>query len=256
MKNPLPQLVIKALFSTCFALALTFGGIQANAASGEELLASAMPPSSLNSDVVKTDVLLAAVTKAVSEHKSQAPEIVCAAMSKTRSLAVHKSIVEAGIAALGSAKSDQKIIPQIVFAAVKCSTCGNSATASNNAGCECAAEFTKVAILALGANPSEEIVLNITTSAIRALNGRCADRIVRAASEAAPEFASSIADAGARAASDTGVAGTDEFETGDGTDGLVFGPTGRPVPASFVPPPSSVSGNPGEVPGVVITPVN
>ena len=251
-----------------FALAIlatvaTCGISQIHAASGEELLMGALPASSVNRSQIDKTTLVDAVSQAVSANKRQAPEIVGAAITKTNSLATQNAIVRAAINALGDEKSDSSVVPQIVYAAVRnAPNCGGSDSGydkdgyskDSSAGCECAEQFTRTAIEALGSNPSEKMVVAITTSAIQALDGRCADRIVNAASQAAPQYASSIADAGARAGRGSGEGrNADGFANGDGSEGVVFSPTGRPVPAAFVLPPSSSNGG-GVVPDT--TPVN
>ncbi|MEO7933616.1 MAG: hypothetical protein ABIT76_10705 [Chthoniobacterales bacterium] len=227
------------------------------AATGDELLVAALPASAMNKSVIKDDVILRAVYKSVGEHKKQAPEIVCAAMSRTRGLAIHKEIVRTAITALGDPKTAPRdLIVAIVHSAVTCSTCSTAENRRDGRNrndvddrrgeygfnCDCAAAFTRVAIEALGTDPSQRLVTDIVTDVIRTLNGRCADRIVSAASEAAPQFASAIAEAGASAGGNDTSAPSDE---------VVFSPTGRPVPAPFVFPPAT---NGGIVPDT--TPVN
>jgi hypothetical protein len=232
-------------------MAVSAGHLQA--AAGEELLVQQLPASAMNKAVVKTDVLLSAVTKAVIKNPKQGAEITCAAMAKSRGNEVHNSIVKTAIAALGP-KPSKNAVGEIVYAAVKCSDCVDRNDQTADAGCACAGQLTKSAIEALGPNPSEALVLSITESAIRGLDGRCADAIVRAATEAAPEYAASIADAGARAGRGTGQ-GNGALASGEalGEDGVVFNPTGRPVPAPFVFPPAGGGGG-----GIVrdTTPVN
>ena len=207
------------------------------AATGDELLTAAIPAAYVNSANVKSDVMLRAVYQAVSENKRQSPEIVCAAMNRTQGEVVHREIVRTAVTALGK---ETKMIPDMVASAVKCSTCRVSDGKSEpDLGCECAAYYTRVAIEALGTNPSERLVDDIVGYAIRAMDGRCADRIVSAASQAAPQYASSIADAGARAGR---AGGLDNPNNPNSGDGIVFNPTGRPVPAPFVFPPSTGGG--------------
>jgi hypothetical protein len=238
------------------ALALTLGTSSLLAATGDELLMGALPASSMNKSTIASDTLLKAVSDAVAANKEQAPEIVAAAIAKTRSMVTQKAIVKTAIAALGDYKSLPKgLIPQIVYAAIKASpNCGTSDGKSGYSkdgyskdgmgGCECAEQYTKSAIESLGADPSERLVEDIVTSAVQATDGKCADRVANAASQAAPQYASSIADAAARA----GKGGMPDSEFGDG---VVFSPTGRPVPAPFVFPPAT---NGGIVPPT--TPVN
>lgn len=234
-------------------LAVAFSSSNLLAASGDELLMSSLPSSSVNKSVIDGDTLVKAVYNAVSANKEQAPEIVAAAITKTRSMATQKAIVKSAIAALGDYNSLPKgLIPQIVYAAIKASpNCGMSDGKSGYDkdaafNCACAEEYTKAAIEALGGNPSERLVTDITVAAIQATDGRCADSIANAASSVAPQYASSIADAAARSARGNG----DAFGS-DPADGIVFSPTGRPVPAPFVFPPAT---NGGIVPEV--TPVN
>ncbi len=229
-----------------------------NAATGDELLMGALPPSAVNKPIIAGDALTKAVYNAVSANKTQAPEIVAAAIPKTHSMATQKAIVKAAIAALGDYKALPKgLIPRIVYSAIKASpNCGTTEGYAKDGyakdaanGCECAEQYTKSAIESLGADPSERLVTDIVTSAIQASNGRCATRIANAASGAAPQYASSIADAAARAARNGGdLAGNDPSNSGDE---VVFSPTGRPVPAPFVFPPAT---NGGIVPET--TPVN
>lgn len=249
MKTSFTHPMNKTLRSATFAIAaltLTFSANLLHAATGEELLMSALPPAALNQSVIDNDSLVGAVSNIVREHKKEAPEIVGAAITKTRSLATQKAIVKVAIIALGDYQSLPKgLIPQIVYSAIKHSpNCGTSEGASGyskdgNVGCECAEQYTKAAIEALGANPSEKLVTDIVTSAIQALDGKCADRIVTGASEVAPQFASGIADAAARVG--RGEA-TNFSNEGDPGEGVVFSPTGRPIPSPFIFPPAAGGG--------------
>ena len=211
------------------------------AATGAELLTAALPAASVNDSNVKGDVILKAVYQAVGANKRQAPEIVCAAMERTRGMAIHKEIVRTAITALGDPKKVSKSAAgEIVAAAINCSNCKDKLEErAADARFECAEQFVRVAIEALGADVSEGVVTAIVNSAINALGGRGAEGIVSAASGAAPQHASAIADAGARAGRGNGL---DNPNNEDG-DGLVFNPTGRPVPAPFVFPPSSSGGD-------------
>jgi hypothetical protein len=202
-----------------------------------------LPAASANKSNVKSDVLLKAVYQAVGSNKSKAPEIVCAAMGRSRGLGIHKEIIRTAITALGDPKTVSKgAVASIVSAAIGCSNCKDKAEEGNaNAGCECAEQFTQVAIEALGPDISEELTNAIVVAAIEALNGRCADGIVNAASRVAPQHASAIADAGARAGRGNGN-GLDNENNPNGGDGIVFNPTGRPVPAPFVLPPAGTNG--------------
>ncbi len=208
-----------------------------SAATGDELLIGALPPSAINKPVIDGDTLTKAVYEAVLANKSQAPEIVAAAIPKTRSLATQKAVVKAAISALGDYQSlSSGLVPQIVYAAIKAApNCGSSDGKSDGKsgyekdgyskdsnGCHCAEEFTRSAIEALGPNPSERVVTDIVSSAIQASNGRCADQIANAASDAAPQYASAIANAA------SGKGQTSEFGE------IGFGPTDRPIPAPFV----------------------
>ncbi len=236
-------------------ITLTVNLHSVSAATGDELLASSLPASSMNKGVIDGETLVKAVYQAVIANKDQAPEIVGAAIPKTRSIKTQEAIVKAAVSALGSST---KRVPQIVYSAIKSSpNCGTSDGKSgyskeSPASCECAVHYVKAAIEALGANPSEKLVIDITTAAIQATEGRCARQIADAASQAAPQYASSIADAAARA----GREGGNNFDPGSRfgdseLDGVVFSPTGRPVPAPFVFPPAT---NGGIVPDT--TPVN
>ena len=256
MKTSLASRFGKAFCPSAFAIAafMAVSAGQLQAATGDELLVQQLPASSLNKPVVKLDVLLSAVTKAVIKDPKQAAEITCAAMSKINGNAAHNSIIKTAIAALGP-KPSKAAVGDIVYSAVKCSDCVDRNDRSANAGCACAGQFTKSAIEALGPNPSESIVLAITNAAIRALDGRCVDGIVRAATEAAPQYAASIADAGAKAGNGNGAGGNEGVAGADGADGgegVAFGATGAPVPAAFNFPPAGGGG------GIVsdTTPVN
>lgn len=240
----------KSLRSLLAMASLLLASTTMHAATGDQLLVAAMPAASVNSANIKSDVILRAVYQAVSENHKQAPEIVCSAMNRSQGEAVHREIVRTAVTALGK---DTKMVPEVVASAVRCSTCRNGdgksdGKSESDLGCECAAQFTRVAIEALGANPSERLVDDIVIYVIRALDGRCGGRIVDAASQAAPQYASSIADAGARASRGGGFDNAND--PGD-VDGIVFNPTGRPVPAPFVFPPAT---NGGLVPDT--TPVN
>ena len=264
MKTTKHSSLAKVFRASAFAFAVAAISMSVSplvAATGDELLMSALPAASMNRGVIDGDTLVSAVSQAVSQNKRQAPEIVSAAIPKARTMATQKAIVRAAIVALGDYRSEPKgLIPQIVYAAIKSSpNCGsgdgkNGYGKDGARGCECAEQFTKTAIEALGADPSERLVTDITAAAIQATDGRCANDVVNAASGAAPQYASAIADAGARAGTGNGP----DFSNGDGgitdpNEGIVFSPTGRPVPAPFVLPPSS---NGGGVSGPTTSPVN
>jgi len=231
--------------------AITFNASTLFAATGNDLLVSSLSASDANKNVIGSKALLAAVYDAVSKNKSQAPEIVAAAIPKTSSVATQKEIIRTAIAALGDPKSAPKgTVANIVAAAIKAApkggfSDGKSGYSKDSGDCGLAEDFTQAAIEALGPNVSERLVNEIVEAAILANNGKCSDRIANGATQAAPQFADSIADISSRASRGETLA----FD-GSGSE-IVFSPTGRPVPSPFNVPPATNGGISPET-----TPVN
>lgn len=246
--------LVKAVRVATLGLVLgtvTFNASSLLAATGNDLLVSSLSASDVNKSVIGSKALLAAVYEAVSKNKAQAPEIVAAAIPKTSSVATQKEIIRTAIAALGDPKSAPKgTIPNIVSAAIKAApkggySDGKSGYSKDAGDCGVAEEFTQAAIEALGSNATERLVSDIVEAAIVANDGKCADRVANGATQAAPQFADSIADISSRVSRGQ----TGAFD-GTGSE-IVFSPTGRPVPAPFNVPPATNGGISPET-----TPVN
>lgn len=91
----------------------------ANAATGNELLIEQLSPDDVNKGTMACDTLENAVSRAVSVHKTQSPEIVSAAIVRAPNFECQRRLVTVAIQALGDQKLVRQYAPQIAEAAVR-----------------------------------------------------------------------------------------------------------------------------------------
>ncbi|HEY5753925.1 MAG TPA: hypothetical protein VIT21_12300 [Chthoniobacterales bacterium] len=91
----------------------------ANAATGNELLIEQLSPDDVNKGTMACDTLENAVSRAVSAHKTQSPEIVSAAIVRAPNFECQKRLVTVAIQSLGDRKLVRQYAPQIAEAAVR-----------------------------------------------------------------------------------------------------------------------------------------